>query len=194
MRLSAVALVTAGVVMVGTAGCTATPTESSDGATAQPPTTNATTAAGLRDPVEGSALVPDDAGDASTADIRNVRLTIVGSALTVVYELTSAPPTAGTALLSVTAVSQAGNQIRQLGVKWIDGNVQVFVFDSITSKQDNLAAANAGQQGATVTVAFPASAVAGLGETFEWHADSNVNGNDVDRAPDVDRAKFPELV
>jgi hypothetical protein len=194
MRLSTVALVIGGVVIVGAAGCTTKPTEPDDGATAQPPTTNATTAAALRDPVVGSASVPDDAGDGSTADIRHVRLTIEGSALTVVYELTSAPPTAGTAQLSVTAVSQHGDQIRQLGVKWIDGKPQVFVLDFVTSQQDNLAAASARQQGAVVTVAFPASAVAGLGETFEWHADSNVNGNDVDRAPDVGRAKFPELV
>ncbi len=181
---------TVGVVMIS--ACTAKPKESGDGATARPPTTYPDTPAALADPAVGSASVPDDAGDGSNADIRSVKLTVDDKALTVVYELANALPTAGTAMLSVTAASQYGNQVRQLGVKWIDGTPQVFVFDFATSKQENLTVTPQ-RLGAAVTVAYPVSVIAGLGESFEWHAVSTIDGKDVDRAPDTDRAKFPEL-
>ncbi len=183
---------TAGVVMVGAAGCTATPTKSGESPTAQPQTVDATTPAGLANPAVGAASVPDDVGDGSTADIRFVSLTIDNQALTVLYELSSALPTAGTALLSLTVESQDGIHVRQLGVKWINGSPQVFVFDFATSQQSNLAM-TAQKEDTSVRVLFPVSAIAGLGESFEWYADSNVDGKDVDRAPNADRAKFPEL-
>ena len=182
-------MVTAGVVMIS--ACTTKPAESGSGATAEPQTSNPNIPAAQDDPVAGSAKVIDSAADGGTADILSVTLTVDASGLTVAYVLSNALPTTGTALLAITVASQDSNQNRQLGAKWINGKAQVFVFDFGIPKQDNLTVTP--QQGAAVTVVFPLSSAAGLGESFQWHAGSNVNGEDVDRAPDVGTATFPEL-
>ena len=195
MRLSTVALVIAGVVTVGATGCTTKPTGSGDGASAQPPTPNATTAAALRDPVVGSASVPDDAGDGMTADIRNVRLTIDGSALTVVYELTSAPPTAGTALLSVDG-REPGWHSDPTARRQVDRRQAAGVrvrLGHLKTGQPPGGERPAARHDRDGRVSCFGRCWVGW-RRFEWHADSNVNGNNVDRAPDADRAKFPELV
>lgn len=133
-------------------------------------------------PDPGSASASDARGDGDGADLVSVKLTLNRAGMTVAYQLGGSLPTAGTALLSVAVSSQDGSQVRQLGVKYIEGEPLVFVFDSVSAQQQNLAAVPQ-HMGKSVSVVFPAAVVAGLGRSFEWRAVSNVNGVDVDACP-----------
>src|SRR5689334_19693490 len=114
-------LLTAAVLTVAACG-----TSDADTDTAEP-------AAG----VEGSASCSDATGDGGAADLVSVDLQGNGDELQVTYTL-SAPPnmSAGTFLLSIIAWSEDGEAGRQLGVKWIDGEPQAFVFDFGDSSND----------------------------------------------------------
>jgi hypothetical protein len=134
------------------------------------------------DPRPGSVLVSDARGDSEVGDLLGVTLALKGSTFTVTFQLAAPVSTVGTALLSVMVSSESGDQARQLGIKYIDGRSSVWVFDMGTVKQDNFDVTPQ-VVGNTVSADFPATAVAGMGSSFNWQATYSVNGDDVDEVP-----------
>jgi hypothetical protein len=121
-----------------------------------------------------------------------------GDALKVTFRLAGTLPETGTfsALLSVTNTD--GSASRQLGAKWLDGElIGYFVFDSAEAQQQNLD----GQpivEGKVVTAAFPWDAVSDLGAVWNWSATTSVEGEDADYCPEPGaevlnpkKARFP---
>jgi hypothetical protein len=121
-----------------------------------------------------------------------------GDALKVTFKLADSFPETGTfsALLNVTNTD--GSVSRQLGAKWLDGElIGYFVFDSAKAQQQNLD----GQpvvDGKVVTAAFPWGAVSDLGAVWNWSATTTVAGEDADHCPEPGadvlnpkKARFP---
>lgn len=134
----------------------------------------------------GTASCTDATGDGGQADLVGVDLASgTAAGLQVTYRLASPLDTStGTALLALTAWSEAGDVGRQLGLKWIDGQASLFSFDLVGAKQENLTAAPM-VAGSTVTVSFPTDAVAPLGSFWKWSATTSVNGQDQDTCPEA---------
>lgn len=130
-----------------------------------------------------SASCTDPAGDGGSADLTAVELTESGDELVARYTLTAPLATAtGTALLALAVSSDDGEMARQLGAKWIDGQVAVFVFDMGAGQTD--VEASPAVEGNTVTVSFPSAAVSDLGDSWQWRVTTNIDGADVDRCPE----------
>jgi hypothetical protein len=135
--------------------------------------------------------VSDARGDSEVGDLLGVTLALNGSTFTTTFQLAPPVPTVGTALLSVMVSNESGDQARLLGVKYIDGHSYVWLFDMGTVKQDNFDVAPR-VVGNTVSADFPATAVAGLGSSFNWHATYSIDGDDVDEIPPgEEKAVFP---
>jgi hypothetical protein len=176
-------------VLVAVAGCSG----SGDGSPTQAPHAgDVTSAADLDDPTPGSATVDDTVQDGANADLRDVTLTLDATSLVVRYELAAGMPITGTVLLAVTVFSDDDTVVRQLGTQWINnGTPLVFVYD-FEGTEEHLDGVTPVVQGSTITVTYPASVVAGMGASFWWSAVTNVDGADIDRAPDADATEFPE--
>jgi hypothetical protein len=112
-----------------------------------------------------------------------VELTETGDELLARYTLTALLPTStGTSLLALAVSSDDGETARQLGAKWVDGQVLVFVFD-VGAGQTEVEVAPKVEEN-MVTVSFPSDAISDLGDSWQWRATTNVDGADVDRCPD----------
>jgi len=131
----------------------------------------------------GHASATDKNGDGGEADLLTVSLDGTTSGLRITYKLRTQPSTTGTTLLAIAASSLSGDQSRQLGVKYIDGAANVFVFDMTSATQDNVDATPQ-VSAESVSITFPAESVAPLGSSFKWRAVSNVDGTDTDSCPD----------
>lgn len=131
----------------------------------------------------GHASATDNEGDGGDADLLGVGLGGSTSGLNVTYKLSTEPATTGTTLLAIFVTTPNGDQSWQLGLKYIDGDANVFVFDMASGTQDNVDTTPQAQ-GGTVSVVFPAESVAPLGSSFKWRAVTNVDGTDVDSCPD----------
>jgi hypothetical protein len=113
------------------------------------------------------------------------------------FKLTAQPPRRGTVLYSVTSSSMRGDRVRQLGVKYLNGQqIAYFVFDG-EGPQQNLAG-SASRDGSRLTAAFPYDALSSLGERWSWSGNTNVEGRDVDACPNAGtdilnpkKARFP---
>jgi hypothetical protein len=131
-----------------------------------------------------AASCTDAPGDGGPADITAVKLVEGGEGLRATFTLAAPLDTStGTALLSLMVSSQDGETARQLGAKWIDGQAQVFVFDSGTAQNEYVDVPPV-VDGNTIHVTFPRSAIVGLGGTWRWGATTSVDGTDVDDCPE----------
>jgi hypothetical protein len=171
------------ILLSGCAGSStddnATDADSGSGAEAAGTTAGKSPAGGLR-----AASCIDAAGDGGPADLTSVELVEGGEGLRASFTLAAPLNTStGTALLSLMASSQDGETGRQLGAKWIDGQPEVFVFDSGTAQNEYVDVPPV-VDGSTVNVTFPRSAIEGLGDTWRWGATSSVDGTDVDDCPE----------
>jgi hypothetical protein len=116
------------------------------------------------------------------------------------FKLTARPPRVGIVLYSVTASSMKGDRVRQLGVKYLDGQqIAYFVFDPGGEPLQRNLAGNASRADSLLTAAFPYDAIAALGETWEWSGSTTVEGRDVDDCPNAGadtlnpkKARFPD--
>jgi hypothetical protein len=131
-----------------------------------------------------AATCTDAVGDGGPADLTAVELVESGEGLRATFTLAGPLDTSrGTALLSVMVASEDGETARQLGAKWIDGVVEVFVFDVGTVQNEDVDVPPV-VDGSSVHVTFPRSAIEGLGGTWRWGATTNVDGTDVDDCPE----------
>ncbi len=165
------------------------------------------------DPRLGSASIEDDTGDATrngtigdartepgrtrapsggtTVDLRRVTLDLDPETLTVTYELADGLPEVNTVILLVRVFSEDGNDGRDLGVKWVDGDPPlVFVID-VDNDRVVLDGIRPEVDGSAITVRYPASVAAELGESVTWSARSFLDGEEVDRAPQSGSSVFP---
>lgn len=135
-------------------------------------------------PVQETAYCKDRTGDGRNGyDLTAVALKRVGGTMTLTFTTAKPMPTSGTALYAVDAWSKNGKAGRQLGVKFNNGNqIAHFVFNSNAATQQNISS-EVNQAGKNVTATFPMSAIAAVGDTFDWSAVYNVNGNDMDKCP-----------
>lgn len=132
-----------------------------------------------------TASCTDATGDGGPLDLTKVELLEGGEGLRATFGLAAPLDTAsGSAQLSVMASSQDGNTARQLGVKWVDGESNVFVFDIGSAKNEYVQVPPV-VAGSSVQVTFPRSAITGLGSTWKWHAAASSEGTDVDACPDA---------
>lgn len=147
--------------------------------TAEPSGSTQAPAGGAR-----AANCADSEGDGGPADITKVNLVEDSAGLRAIFSL-SAPlnTSTGTAQLSLLVSSQDGSTARQLGAKWTDGMVQVFVFDSGSAQNEYLDVPPT-VGGSTVTLVFPRRAFEDLGPTWRWGATTSVDGTDVDDCPE----------
>jgi|SRR4051812_15938561 hypothetical protein len=132
-----------------------------------------------------AATCTDPVGDGGAADLTAVEVTETGDGLEAAFTL-AAPldTTTGTQVLSLLVSSRDGKTAKQFGAKWIDGTPLVFVFDFGSGGQQ-IVQAEPRVDGATIDLAFPSGALDGLGDTWNWRADTNVAGSDVDACPDA---------
>jgi hypothetical protein len=126
----------------------------------------------------------DKAGDGGPLDLRNVTVTTDDSGLGVVLTLAAPPPTGNTAMVGISVNSADENVLRQLAVKWVDGDTSgPFIFDMASAEQQNLPASAVTVAGKKVTITFPLDATTDLGSDWQWYAFSNAAGDDVDACP-----------
>ena len=131
-----------------------------------------------------AASCTDATGDGGPADLTAVELAEGGEGLRATFTLAAPLDTStGTALLPLAVSSQDGETARQLGAKWIDGQAQVFVFDSGTAQNEYVDLPPV-VDASIVNVTFPRSAIEGLGDTWRWGATTSVDGTDVDGCPE----------
>jgi hypothetical protein len=159
------------------------PSSASATPTLTPPSASpAATATASKQMVAASAL--DPAKDASHADVRKVALAHQNDSLAVDITLAASLPITESALVVVWVASADGESSRQLGMKWVDGELAAFfVFDSSVATQENLDGAPA-LKGGRIQATFPWSAVGDLGAGWTWRVVTNVDGKDVDSCPD----------
>jgi hypothetical protein len=180
------AVLTTAAVAILLSGCAgssadddATGADGGSGAEAAEATAGESPAGGVR-----AASCTDAAGDGGPADLTTVELVEGGEGLRATFTLAAPLNTStGTALLSLMVSSQDGETARQLGAKWIDGQAEVFVFDSGTAQNEYVDVPPV-VDGSTVNVTFPRSAIEGLGDTWRWGATASVTGTDVDDCPE----------
>jgi hypothetical protein len=169
------------VITVVLAACSSGPENDADNPAPVDPGAAAPNVAGQ--PI-GHASAADTEGDGEDADLLSVTLDGNATGLAVKYELGSKLPSFGTALLVIYATTPSGDQSWQLGLKYIDGESNVFVFDMTTAAQENVDATPQVVASA-VSVNYPAKSVMALGPSFKWRAVSNIDGADVDACPDL---------
>lgn len=164
-------------------GQVATPTVASSSSAstsaAAPSTTTRAPASAAR-----AASCGDPRGDGEPADLTSVKLVEESDGLQATFALAKTLNTStGTAQLSLQVSSQDGETARQLGARWVDGQVKVFVFDSGTARNEYVDTAPI-LTGATVAVTFPRTAIDGLGDTWRWTATTSTDGTDADVCPE----------
>jgi hypothetical protein len=131
---------------------------------------------------DNTASCKDSPADAEidAGEVRRVVLKHQGDSLKVTFKLTDSFPDAGTFSTLLNVTNADGSASRQLGAKWLDGElIGYFVFDSAEAQQQNLD----GQpvvNGKVVTAAFPWDAVSDLGAVWNWSATTTVEGEDAD--------------
>lgn len=121
-----------------------------------------------------------------------------GDSLNVTFKLADSLPRTGT-FSTLVAVSNADGSIsRQLGAKWLDGElIGYFVYDLASAQQQNLDGEPI-VEGKVVRAAYPWEAVSDLGAVWNWSAVTTVEGKDADYCPELGddvlnpkKARFP---
>jgi hypothetical protein len=163
--------------------------------------TSSSSASVSASPVSGhTASCKDSSADAEidAGEVRRVVLEHQGDALKVTFKLADSFPETGTFTVLLSVTNTDGSASRQLGAKWLDGElIAYFVFDSAEAQQQNLD----GQpvvDGKVVTALFPWDAVSDLGAVWNWSATTTVEGEDADYCPEPGaellnpkKARFP---
>lgn len=168
------------------AGCNAGQVE---GSSAQPnpaPTVQFTPVS----PLPGSASLVDPSGDGGVMDILGLDLVLDTESLTLTTKLAALPPTTGTAELSFGLGAQSKTMFRDIGVRYTDGDVGVFMYDSLLHQTLKLDV-EPKSQGSSITIVFPASVVAGLGNSFTFSVRTALDGKELDDCPDGPAETFP---
>lgn len=130
-----------------------------------------------------AAACTDAKGDGDGADLRKVTLRKVDQEIVAVFTTAKPVPAKGTVLWALTAASADGEDVIQLGAKYLNGKqVAHYAFRTAQAKQENFAGIVA-VSGAKMTTRFPASVVGDLGNGAKWHAALNVAGKDLDECP-----------
>lgn len=144
---------------------------------------------------EPFAILDDKKGDGGDADITEVRMTTDADGLTVLVTLADDVPTNRELGIFFNVASTDGDISRQLGMKWIDGEVTgPFSFDNTTVQQTNYDDESPiSVKGRQVASTFPSEAIEGLGDTWQWQAVTSLEGDDQDFAPaDGQKSDFPD--
>ncbi|MBF0689868.1 MAG: hypothetical protein IR158_19100 [Cellulomonas sp.] len=98
------------------------------------------------------------------------------------YTTEGTEPTRGAVLYSTTFVSEAGDDVRQIGFKLLDSRLIATFWSDHVSPMQYAAGPNVTPQriGNTHTIVFPLEALGSI-RAGSWHAILNVDGDDVDR-------------
>lgn len=199
MRLGV--LVSAAAVSIALSACSAeeaiplpdvsTPPPVATPSSAPTPSATATPTASGDEPF---AILDDQKGDGGAADITEVRMMTDTDGLTVLVTLADPAPTDREFGVFLNLASTDGEISRQLGMKWIDGEVSgPFSFDSATVQQTNYDDESPiSVDGREIATTFPLEAIDGLGDRWEWQAVTSLEGDDQDFAPaDSKKSNFP---
>jgi hypothetical protein len=161
------------------AGCSAERVEGNSAPPSPAPIVQFTPAS----PLPGSASLVDPSGDGGVIDILGLDLVLDTESLTLTYDLAALPPAIGTAEVSLFVGSQYSSLYRILGVVYTDGEPTASIYDSQLGQKQKLDA-EPQSQGSSITMVFPASSVAGLGNSFKFSVLTTLDRKTLDECPD----------
>lgn len=114
-----------------------------------------------------------------TLDLTSAAVVVRSSDVVLRFETSGLIPDGGTLVLSTTLLNEAGDEVSQLGFKFLDARlIAVFSFDHVSNLQRNYPSVTPGQTGSTWTIVFPLEAIGDI-RTGHWRAVATIEGADV---------------
>lgn len=103
------------------------------------------------------------------------------------YELSGPMPQSDTFLIGIHGTGQDGQTIRQLGIKFLDGEcIANFVFDHNAARQENFDYVPVGGDPRVIHAPYPAAPLDALGTSPKLRGYLNYAGNDVQTNVEVE--------